>query len=181
MIRRPWQIALLLSLFVSAAQAQPNEIRKSLVRITNTSQEPNYRIPWLPGAQGGGSGTGWVVGPDRLMTNAHVVSNAKFLTVEKDGVKFAPILVAKPTDETRNGPYVFPKGPYPHIQAEKGRSEAVRKSPPRCQHWPANYLTRTTMYSTGLKSRKSATNTCPGSGRMRMIISSMLPLSPYTD
>jgi len=85
MIRRPWQIALLLSLFVSAAQAQPNEIRKSLVRITNTSQEPNYRIPWLPGAQGGGSGTGWVVGPDRLMTNAHVVSNAKFLTVEKDG------------------------------------------------------------------------------------------------
>jgi hypothetical protein len=26
-----------------------------------------------------------VVAPDRLMTNAHVVSNAKFLTVEKEG------------------------------------------------------------------------------------------------
>jgi len=85
MTRRPWQIALLLSVIVGAAHAQPNEIRRSLARITNTSQEPNYRIPWLPGAQGGGSGTGWVVGPDRLMTNAHVVSNAKFLTVEKDG------------------------------------------------------------------------------------------------
>ena len=65
--------------------SQPNEIRKSVARISNTSQEPNYRIPWLPGSQGGGSGTGWVVGNNRLMTNAHVISNAKFLTVEKEG------------------------------------------------------------------------------------------------
>ncbi len=85
MTRHPWQIALVLSLLSAAVQAQPNEIRKSLARISTTSQEPNYRIPWLPGSQGGGSGTGWVVSPDRLMTNAHVVSNAKFLSVEKDG------------------------------------------------------------------------------------------------
>jgi S1-C subfamily serine protease len=32
----------------------------------------------------GGSGTGWVVKANRLMTNAHVVSNAKLLTVEKE-------------------------------------------------------------------------------------------------
>lgn len=44
---------------------------------------------------------------------------------EKDGLKFTPILVAKPSDETRNGPYVYPKGPYEHIQAAKGRSEAM--------------------------------------------------------
>ena len=44
---------------------------------------------------------------------------------ERDGVKFVPILVAKPSDETRNGPYVYPKGPYPHIQAAKGRAEAM--------------------------------------------------------
>jgi S1-C subfamily serine protease len=69
----------------ASAFAQPSEIRKSVARITNTLLEPNYRIPWLPGATGGGSGTGWVVAPDRLMTNAHVVSNAKFLTVEKEG------------------------------------------------------------------------------------------------
>jgi len=55
-----------------------------VARITNTAQEPNYRIPWLPGATGGGSGTGWVVTKNRLMTNAHVVSNARFLTVEKE-------------------------------------------------------------------------------------------------
>jgi len=36
-----------------------------------------------------------------------------------------PILVAKPSDETRDGPYVHPKGPYPHIQAAKGRDEVL--------------------------------------------------------
>jgi hypothetical protein len=46
-------------------------------------------------------------------------------SAEKDGVKFTPILVAKPSDEVRNGPYVYPKGPYPHIQEAKGRDEAM--------------------------------------------------------
>lgn len=36
-----------------------------------------------------------------------------------------PILVAKPSDETRDGPYVHPRGPYPHIQANKGREEVM--------------------------------------------------------
>ncbi|MGB0596690.1 MAG: ThuA domain-containing protein [Rubripirellula sp.] len=42
-----------------------------------------------------------------------------------DGLKFTPILVAAPSDAVRNGPYVYPKGPYPHIQASKGRAEAM--------------------------------------------------------
>ncbi len=40
-------------------------------------------------------------------------------------MKFTPILVASPSDEVRNGPYVYPKGPYAHIQANKGRAEAM--------------------------------------------------------
>jgi hypothetical protein len=36
-----------------------------------------------------------------------------------------PILSAKPSDEVRNGPYVAPRGPYPHIQEAKGRSEIM--------------------------------------------------------
>lgn len=42
-----------------------------------------------------------------------------------EGIKFVPILVSKPTDETRDGPYVHPKGPYKHIQANKGRAETM--------------------------------------------------------
>ncbi len=41
----------------------------------------------------------------------------------KQGV--TDILVAKPSDATRNGPYVHPQGPYPHIQADKGRPETM--------------------------------------------------------
>ncbi len=41
----------------------------------------------------------------------------------KAGVK--DILVAKPSDAVRDGPYVHPQGPYPHIQAAKGRAETM--------------------------------------------------------
>lgn len=44
---------------------------------------------------------------------------------KQDGATFTPILVVKPSDATRDGPYVYPKGPYPHIQAAKGRAEAM--------------------------------------------------------
>jgi len=40
-------------------------------------------------------------------------------------LKFTPILVATPTDTVRNGPYVYPRGPYAHIQAASGRKEAM--------------------------------------------------------
>jgi putative membrane-bound dehydrogenase-like protein len=36
-----------------------------------------------------------------------------------------PILVAKPSDTVRKGPYVAPKGPYDHIVAASGREEAM--------------------------------------------------------
>jgi hypothetical protein len=36
-----------------------------------------------------------------------------------------PVLSAKPSDATRDGPYVYPRGPYKHIQEAKGRSEAM--------------------------------------------------------
>ncbi len=42
-----------------------------------------------------------------------------------DGMKFVPILVATPADDVRDGPYVYPKGPYPHIEANAARSEAM--------------------------------------------------------
>jgi hypothetical protein len=42
-----------------------------------------------------------------------------------EGLKFQPILVAAPDDAVRDGPYVYPPGPYPHIQAAKGRAEAM--------------------------------------------------------
>lgn len=66
-------------------QAQFATVKKSLVRITVTTQEPDYRVPWAPGSVGGGIGTGFLIDGNRFMTNAHVVSNTRMLTIEKDG------------------------------------------------------------------------------------------------
>ena len=39
--------------------------------------------------------------------------------------RITPLLVAKPSDEVRKGPYVSPRGPYDHIIAASGRDETM--------------------------------------------------------
>ncbi len=71
---------------VPVAPPQPNgPIQKSLVRITATEVAPDYRAPWNAGVVGRGIGAGFMIDGNRIMTNAHVVSNSRYLTVERDG------------------------------------------------------------------------------------------------
>jgi S1-C subfamily serine protease len=71
---------------VPVAPGKPNgPVQKSLVRITATEVEPDYRAPWNAGALQRGVGAGFVIEGNRIMTNAHVVSNSRYLTVERDG------------------------------------------------------------------------------------------------
>jgi type 1 glutamine amidotransferase len=42
-----------------------------------------------------------------------------------NNVQFTPVLAAVPSTATRNGPYVYPPGPYPHIQQNAGRKETL--------------------------------------------------------
>ena len=60
------------------------EMRRSVIRINVSAQEINYRVPWMPGGSFGGVGAGFILKGQRILTNAHVVSNARFLTVEKE-------------------------------------------------------------------------------------------------
>ncbi len=43
----------------------------------------------------------------------------------EDQVGVTPLLVDAPSDDTRDGPYVHPQGPYDHIVDQKGKSEIV--------------------------------------------------------
>lgn len=71
---------------VPIAPPKPNgPVQKSLVRITATSVEPDYRAPWNAGGLERGVGAGFVISGNRIMTNAHVVANSRYLTVERDG------------------------------------------------------------------------------------------------
>jgi type 1 glutamine amidotransferase len=80
----------------------------------NPMWSPNYqKFPKHPVANG--------VKPFKVLDEWYF--NMRFRT---DGVgKITPILSAKPGKEVRNGPYVFPKGPYKHIIEGVGRAETM--------------------------------------------------------
>lgn len=73
-------LAVLLS---QVAEAEP--VANSLVRIVMTSQTPDYLQPWTGGQVSGASGSGFIIDGNRILTNAHVVSNTRFLAVSKEG------------------------------------------------------------------------------------------------
>src|SRR5437899_2404609 len=71
---------------VPIAPPKPNgPVQKSLVRITATSVEPDLKAPWNAGALERGVGAGFVISGDRILTNAHVVANSRYLIVEREG------------------------------------------------------------------------------------------------
>lgn len=60
------------------------DIRHSVFKINVVSQEPDYGQAWQPKNPTSSSGTGFYIGDGRIMTNAHVVAQAKYLTVQRD-------------------------------------------------------------------------------------------------
>jgi len=89
--RIPVLAALLCCLLAAGAEPSradstaPIRVRTSLVRVNTTAVLPDYRMPWIAGRSAGGVGAGFVIAGNRVITNAHVVSNARFLALEKDG------------------------------------------------------------------------------------------------
>src|SRR5437660_4400596 len=71
---------------VPVTPPRPNgKIQNSLVRITVTEAEPDYKAPWNAGAIQRGVGAGFVIDGSRIMTNAHAVSDSRYLTGQRDG------------------------------------------------------------------------------------------------
>ena len=54
-----------------------------IVRIENAAIQPDYRTPWNGARPTGGSGTGFLIGKNSFLTNAHVVSNASRLIIKR--------------------------------------------------------------------------------------------------
>ena len=86
---RVGNLVILLLALVWMRDAFPDErvsaYRKSLFKIRVTSTWPDYRQPWQLKSQRHSSGSGFYLGNQRIMTNAHVVSHAHFITVQADG------------------------------------------------------------------------------------------------
>jgi hypothetical protein len=51
--------------------------------------------------------------------------NMRWVSDEARKSRITPLLVGTPSDAVRGGPYVNPRGPYPHIVADTGRTETM--------------------------------------------------------
>jgi Trehalose utilisation len=82
----------------------------------NPMWAPKYdRFPSHPITRG--------VGP--FSTHDEWYFNMRWTPDEKLKSRITPILVATPSEDVRDGPYVSPRGPYDHIMADKGRAETM--------------------------------------------------------
>lgn len=68
-----------------ALQAGMDQQRQSVARIFVTVQQEDFRQPWQSHPPLSGSGSGFIIKGKRLMTNAHVVSDARFIEVQREG------------------------------------------------------------------------------------------------
>ncbi len=81
---------MLASITALVAETAPSEVYRSVLRIEVATQVPDYETPWNSGRFDGGIGTGFIIGKNKILTNAHVVSNARriLITVYGSPVKY---------------------------------------------------------------------------------------------
>ncbi len=65
--------------------ASLSELRQAVFKIQVMSSDPNFTDPWKKQPPTSSSGTGFYIGDRRILTNAHVIANATFITVLRDG------------------------------------------------------------------------------------------------
>ncbi|MAS93392.1 MAG: serine protease [Verrucomicrobiales bacterium] len=67
-----------------SVQADISEIDlDAIVRVEVDTKQPNYKVPWNIGGMSSGNGTGFLVGKNQFLTNAHVVSNNRLIYLKK--------------------------------------------------------------------------------------------------
>lgn len=88
MIRSAFALALTITLILTAtihAEVGSSKLYRSVFRIEVASQIPDYETPWNSGRFTGGIGTGFLIGKNQILTNAHVVSNHQRILITVHG------------------------------------------------------------------------------------------------
>ena len=87
MIRQAFTLFLSLVTLPLAAAAENGSslLYRSVLRIEVATQIPDYATPWNSGRFSGGIGTGFLIGKNRILTNAHVVSNQQRILITVHG------------------------------------------------------------------------------------------------
>jgi S1-C subfamily serine protease len=61
-------------------------MEKSVIMIRSAGQEFDFVTPWKPKAMSQGVGSGFIIEGNKILTNAHNVSNNKYLELQKENV-----------------------------------------------------------------------------------------------
>jgi len=78
-------LLLILLLIPSRCPAGTRALSRSIVKIYVTVQRDSYDIPWRSSRPGRGNGSGFIINGKWILTNAHVISNARFIELKKSG------------------------------------------------------------------------------------------------
>jgi len=83
-MRRWLLLGLVVLLPGCAKERQLHEAKKNTAMVEVTSQVWDYRLPWNPGTVSSGRGAGFIVAGKKIITNAHVISGARNITVQRE-------------------------------------------------------------------------------------------------
>ncbi|MGB8227352.1 MAG: trypsin-like peptidase domain-containing protein [Sedimentisphaerales bacterium] len=74
--------------FLSAGicTAEPPDISKSVVMIQTAKQSYNYSTPWKQQSTTAGVGSGFIIAQNRILTNAHNISDNRFIIIKKENI-----------------------------------------------------------------------------------------------
>ena len=78
-------IYILIALLINIPLTAEIAINKSIVKIYTVTNNYNYDNPWQMGGQSNGTGSGCIIDGNRILTNAHVISNNTFIQIKKAG------------------------------------------------------------------------------------------------
>ncbi len=82
---KPWFVFVLGLLLAGCGKdRQLHEAKMNTVMVEVTSQVWDYRMPWNPGTISSGRGAGFIVAGKKIITNAHVISGARNITVQRE-------------------------------------------------------------------------------------------------
>jgi len=65
---------------------EPNNMEESVIMIRSVAQEFDYVMPWQQKMMTQGLGSGFIIEGKRILTNAHNVSNNKYIELQKENV-----------------------------------------------------------------------------------------------
>ena len=82
-MKRMMFLAMLVWAVAAAAAGRHDDPLNAVVKIEVTSSEPNFAMPWQNRMNGDSSGSGVVIGGNRILTNAHIVADGTMIAVRK--------------------------------------------------------------------------------------------------